>query len=134
MGEDILNYANRESLALKEIRKYIKNNKKDIADEGINHILKNDNYKVELNKNLKKFKNSITKGHFKWIIADTKNPSKVDFNHLFKKEMLTSLYEAYCDFYTYLLNSIDNIGLSNSMEKDALSDYYIFLKEQNCNN
>jgi len=133
MGEDVLNYANRESLALKAIRKYIKNNKDEIADEAIQDILKNNNYNVELNKKIKKFKKSITKGHFSWIIADTKNPSKVDFNNVFKKEMVDSLYEAYCDFYTYLLNSINDIGLSNNMEKDALSDYYIFLKEQNCN-
>jgi hypothetical protein len=116
MGEDILNYANKESLALKEVRKYIKKNKEEIVDKGIKHILINDKYTTELNKKLEKFKKSITKGHFKWIIADTKNPSKVDFNNIYKKNMETSLYEAYCDFYTYLLSSI----------------YYEFLKEQNC--
>jgi hypothetical protein len=132
MGEDILNYANKESLALKEVRKYIKKNKEEIVDKGIKHILINDKYTTELNKKLEKFKKSITKGHFKWIIADTKNPSKVDFNNIYKKNMETSLYEAYCDFYTYLLSSIDKIESFNKMQKDALSDYYEFLKEQNC--
>jgi len=135
MSDDILNYANKESLALKEIRKYIKANKEEIVDEAIEYILINNDYKVELNKKNKKFRKSIIKGHFKWIIEDTKNPGKVDFSIKFKQGMVPSLYEAYCDFYNYLLSCIDELEISKvTMYKNALNDYYIFLRDETCKN
>ena len=112
--------------------KYLEKNKDKIIERAISHIQKNTHeiYVLELKDTiLEKFEYSINQ-HFQWMI-DKCEDGTVSFEN-YKTHINQSVRNAYCDFYTYILeeeiSKVEHIQI-----KENITDYINALINKYCN-
>ena len=108
-------------------------NRINIIDDGIKHIINNFNDDDDLNdfkKNETQFRKSIHK-HLKWIEMHRRNKYNSNAHLKDYKQGDIQDIEIYCIFYTYLIDNINNIKKSKEV-KDTLTKYFKFIKDKYC--
>jgi len=108
-------------------------NRINIIDDGIKHIINNFNDDDDLNdfkKDETQFRKSIHK-HLKWIEMHRRNKYNSNAHLKDYKQGDIQDIEIYCIFYTYLIDNINNIKKSKEV-KDTLTKYFKFIKDKYC--
>ena len=108
-------------------------NRIKIIDNGIEYIINSFDDEDDLNdfkRNETQFKKSIHK-HLKWIEMHRRNKYS-SRSHLkdYKQGDIQDI-EIYCNFYTYLIDNINNIKKSKEVI-DTLKKYFKFIKDKYC--
>ena len=129
MSDDILNKTLNGIMGIETIRIYLTKEKiSTLMKEIIKEMIKsNDSYLYELSedKNLKKFKKSLKKGHFKWMIDRTFSRNVIFDDNYILHDIDNNF--AYCAFYTILLSKVKKI---QNPEKKYMLHYCNFLLQK----
>jgi hypothetical protein len=132
-AKKILKKAQQANARQQKAIKYLNNNSKDIIENTIKILLKQDSdfdFKDELKEVKEKFKSNLIKGHFAWAIKSIDIPGNKSWD-TYNEHTMFDIQHIYCPFYESAIIYVDSISdLSINVKKhivnqlDALRKHY----------